>query len=230
MAARTADRRRRSSGRPAPTRGGRSATRCSTRTGRSSCSRTRHEQRPSRATVTDLETGKTFEINGRSDVPTTTGGTWALGDGPARCTPPSTGAPTAWRRSTSESRRSTRRVVRPEAARVQRRPRHRRGRLAADLRRRPDRRAARWPASPTARPRRSRASPSATAWEGLLLEDARRLVGHPARAADRGGAPLRPRRRRLLRPRPGHGGQPRAVRRRGVLHPRPAAAGRPRRR
>jgi hypothetical protein len=38
------------------------------------------EQRPSKATVTNLETGKAFEINGKSDVPTTTGGTWALGD------------------------------------------------------------------------------------------------------------------------------------------------------
>lgn len=39
------------------------------------------EQRPSVAEVTDLETGKTFRIDGRSDVPTTTGGTWALGNG-----------------------------------------------------------------------------------------------------------------------------------------------------
>ncbi|GAA4706984.1 hypothetical protein [Nocardioides conyzicola] len=39
------------------------------------------EQRPSRAMVTDLETGKAYELNGRSDAPTTTGGTWALGDG-----------------------------------------------------------------------------------------------------------------------------------------------------
>jgi hypothetical protein len=38
------------------------------------------EEKPSRATVTNLETGKAFEINGRSDVPTTNGGTWALGD------------------------------------------------------------------------------------------------------------------------------------------------------
>ena len=38
------------------------------------------EQRPSRATVTNLETGKAYELNGRSDAPTTTGGTWALGD------------------------------------------------------------------------------------------------------------------------------------------------------
>ena len=38
------------------------------------------EQRPSRAMVTNLRTGKGHEINGTSDVPTTTGGTWALGD------------------------------------------------------------------------------------------------------------------------------------------------------
>jgi hypothetical protein len=38
------------------------------------------EQKPSRATVTDLDTGKSFQIDGRSDVPTTNGGTWALGD------------------------------------------------------------------------------------------------------------------------------------------------------
>jgi hypothetical protein len=38
------------------------------------------EEKPSRATVTNLETGKAFEINGQSDVPTTNGGTWALGD------------------------------------------------------------------------------------------------------------------------------------------------------
>ena len=39
------------------------------------------EQRPSSATVTDLATGKTFTIDGSSDLPTTTGGTWALGEG-----------------------------------------------------------------------------------------------------------------------------------------------------
>lgn len=39
------------------------------------------ETRPSRAKVTDLETGTTFSIDGDSEVPTTTGGTWALGDG-----------------------------------------------------------------------------------------------------------------------------------------------------
>ncbi|MDF1603265.1 hypothetical protein [Nocardioides sp. YIM 152315] len=38
------------------------------------------EQRPGRATVTDLESGETFRLDGRSDVPTTNGGTWALGD------------------------------------------------------------------------------------------------------------------------------------------------------
>ncbi|GAA1126925.1 hypothetical protein [Nocardioides aquiterrae] len=39
------------------------------------------EQQPSRAQVTELSTGRTFTIDGRSDVPTTNGGTWALGDG-----------------------------------------------------------------------------------------------------------------------------------------------------
>ncbi len=39
------------------------------------------EQRPMTAEVTDLATGKRFRIDGRSDVPTTTGGTWALGEG-----------------------------------------------------------------------------------------------------------------------------------------------------
>lgn len=38
-------------------------------------------QQPNVATVVDLGTGKTFTVDGRSDVPTTTGGTWALGDG-----------------------------------------------------------------------------------------------------------------------------------------------------
>lgn len=41
----------------------------------------RAEQQPSRAEVTDLATGKTFVVDGRSDVPTTNGGTWALGGG-----------------------------------------------------------------------------------------------------------------------------------------------------
>ena len=41
----------------------------------------RTEQQPSRAVVTDLGTGKSFTVDGRSDVPTTNGGTWALGDG-----------------------------------------------------------------------------------------------------------------------------------------------------
>jgi hypothetical protein len=39
------------------------------------------EQRPSSAEVTELATGKTFTIDGTSDLPTTTGGTWALGEG-----------------------------------------------------------------------------------------------------------------------------------------------------
>jgi|SRR6478736_3618968 len=37
------------------------------------------EQRPSVATVTELATGDTFTIDGAAEVPTTTGGTWALG-------------------------------------------------------------------------------------------------------------------------------------------------------
>ncbi|CAI9411987.1 hypothetical protein [Nocardioides sp. T2.26MG-1] len=41
----------------------------------------RHEQRPSVAEVTELATGKTFRIDGGSDLPTHTGGTWALGEG-----------------------------------------------------------------------------------------------------------------------------------------------------
>lgn len=39
------------------------------------------EQQPSRAEVTDLASGRSFTIDGRSDVPTTNGGTWALGEG-----------------------------------------------------------------------------------------------------------------------------------------------------
>lgn len=39
------------------------------------------EQRPSTAQVTDLDTGKQFRLDGSSDVPTTNGGTWALGQG-----------------------------------------------------------------------------------------------------------------------------------------------------
>lgn len=39
------------------------------------------EAQPSRAEVTDLKTGDTFTIDGDSDVPTTNGGTWALGGG-----------------------------------------------------------------------------------------------------------------------------------------------------
>lgn len=39
------------------------------------------ETRPSSAQVRDLRTGKEFTIDGSSDVPTTNGGTWALGDG-----------------------------------------------------------------------------------------------------------------------------------------------------
>ncbi|GCD90462.1 hypothetical protein [Nocardioides sp. LS1] len=41
----------------------------------------KQETAPSRATVTDLATGKTFDIDGHSDVPTTVGGTWAMGEG-----------------------------------------------------------------------------------------------------------------------------------------------------
>ncbi|WP_028643933.1 hypothetical protein [Nocardioides sp. URHA0020] len=39
------------------------------------------EEKPSRATVTELATGRSFTLDGRSDVPTVNGGTWALGDG-----------------------------------------------------------------------------------------------------------------------------------------------------
>ncbi|GAB3197819.1 hypothetical protein GCM10027062_10470 [Nocardioides hungaricus] len=39
------------------------------------------ESRPSRAEVTELATGDTFTVDGSSDVPTTNGGAWALGDG-----------------------------------------------------------------------------------------------------------------------------------------------------
>ena len=39
------------------------------------------EEDPSRAIVTDLATGDEFTLDGSSDVPTTNGGTWALGDG-----------------------------------------------------------------------------------------------------------------------------------------------------
>lgn len=39
------------------------------------------EERPAIARVTDLASGKTFILDGRSDVPTTNGGTWALDGG-----------------------------------------------------------------------------------------------------------------------------------------------------
>lgn len=38
------------------------------------------ERRASRATIVELESGRTFSVDGGSDVPTTSGGTWALGD------------------------------------------------------------------------------------------------------------------------------------------------------
>ena len=38
------------------------------------------EEQPSRAIVTDLDTGKRFTLDGRTDVPTVNGGTWALGE------------------------------------------------------------------------------------------------------------------------------------------------------
>ena len=41
----------------------------------------RAESRPNRAEVAELATGDTFTVDGSSDVPTTNGGTWALGDG-----------------------------------------------------------------------------------------------------------------------------------------------------
>lgn len=39
------------------------------------------EQQPSRAEVTDLASGRSFTLDGSSEVPTTNGGTWALGGG-----------------------------------------------------------------------------------------------------------------------------------------------------
>ncbi|MBC9732646.1 hypothetical protein [Nocardioides marmotae] len=41
----------------------------------------RQETRPARAEVTELATGETWTIDGRSEVPTTAGGTWAMGAG-----------------------------------------------------------------------------------------------------------------------------------------------------
>lgn len=41
----------------------------------------KQERRPSRAEVTDLRSGDQFTVDGSSDVPTTNGGTWALGQG-----------------------------------------------------------------------------------------------------------------------------------------------------
>ncbi|MDN4173392.1 hypothetical protein QWY28_10590 [Nocardioides sp. SOB77] len=41
----------------------------------------RQETRPARAEVTELATGETWTVDGRSEVPTTTGGTWAMGAG-----------------------------------------------------------------------------------------------------------------------------------------------------
>ncbi|GAB3792986.1 hypothetical protein [Nocardioides ungokensis] len=41
----------------------------------------KQETRPSSATVVDLRSGDTFTVDGGSDVPTTNGGTWALGEG-----------------------------------------------------------------------------------------------------------------------------------------------------
>lgn len=41
----------------------------------------KQETRPNRAEVTDLATGRAFTVDGSSDIPTTTGGTWALGQG-----------------------------------------------------------------------------------------------------------------------------------------------------
>lgn len=38
-------------------------------------------QQPNTATVVDLATGRTFTLDGDADVPTTTGGSWALGEG-----------------------------------------------------------------------------------------------------------------------------------------------------
>ncbi|MFC6287269.1 hypothetical protein ACFP3Q_08540 [Nocardioides sp. GCM10027113] len=43
----------------------------------------RLEERPMVATVVDLDSGEQFTLDGDSDVPTTTGGSWALGDGTA---------------------------------------------------------------------------------------------------------------------------------------------------
>ncbi|MFN8192953.1 MAG: hypothetical protein U0R80_01555 [Nocardioidaceae bacterium] len=41
------------------------------------------EEHPATATVVDLDSGDTFTLDSDSDVPTTNGGTWALGDGRA---------------------------------------------------------------------------------------------------------------------------------------------------
>lgn len=44
-------------------------------------SQDRLERRPATATVVELATGHRFVLDGTSEVPTTTGGTWALGEG-----------------------------------------------------------------------------------------------------------------------------------------------------
>ena len=180
-------------------------------------------KKPARAEVTDLAQGEQFTIDQDSDVPTISGGTWALGGDTLAYATLGQRAATAWPPWTSATRETSVAWCAEakhgfNAAHVTD-GRHRRARFRRLQ-----------PVVPHRGHRRGRAVrplPRRPRVHRLGGRGARRrrggLVGDPERGRHRHGRVLRPRGRGLLRPRPRHVGHARPVRGRGVLRPRPAA-------
>jgi hypothetical protein len=186
----------------------------------------RTESRPSRATVTDLATGDTFEVDGSSDVSTTSGGAWALGGG--RLLHATVGPGGAYCVATVDlaARESTLGWCAPD----------RHGFNGAHIAPGGTSLMSFDAGRPSCRTLMEIDGTEATPFDAVdpcvasgraAHRRWRRLVDDLGRAQDREGALLRDRRRPAVRPRPRHGGQPGLVPRRGVLHPGPADRPRP---
>ncbi len=195
------------------------------RTPSSSC-RTRPRSAPRSPGSPTLASGKTTTLDGRSDLPTTNGGTWALdGDTLVHATY-APRATTAWPRSTSPPATSTLGWCAPKRhgfSNAQVTPAGTSMLTFDDSQ----------PACRTvvavdgtdATP--FTGVPDCTGWDGALLDDGAVWSVVPKGTAHRGRRVLRALRRRLLRPRSRHVGHPHLVRGRVVLRARPAARRRP---
>ena len=184
------------------------------------------ETKPNVATVIDLQTGDQFTVDGSSDVPTTTGGTWALGEG------------TLLHATLGQGRSYCLASVDLATRKSQK------GYCASPRQGFNDARITPFGTSlltfddgrPSCRTvaevtgTRFERLPGVTeckGWDSALLDDGAVWSVVPKENRIESARLLRAGRRGLLRPRPRHLRQPDAVRRRGVLRARPAARRRP---